>query len=348
MGKRISTDGSLADWLARQAVGGRFCAIPAGSVVYGGKILSTGGRRRQKILSERKSWAATADSEEKKRPLWEQLARRYGISDPGGAGQQWLLAIHGYFALVVKLVVWKWTEVYCSNSNANPSAPPSPDACYALETGQTSVGRLLGLDGENWFSWYLHLPSRWRQTFWTYVVLPVHAQLADLLPRWTSAAKPEGDNCPVQWAWIPDEWADRLFRDHFQRLYSALLPGLLRRRWEEYATPDGLARHVLRMAGYRGMQSGRLLEPACGSGSFLLAALYLAWENASLCPAACALAERPTTTSDGQAKGGCPSAKPADLSEWLRGVLEGIVGWDRSVWRFWRPGPIGSWPSVPG
>ena len=41
----------------------------------------------------------------------------------------------------------------------------------------------------------------------------------------------------------------------------------------EYYTPDWLARHVLDQVGYRGEARQRLLDPACGSGTFLLAAV---------------------------------------------------------------------------
>ncbi len=56
-------------------------------------------------------------------------------------------------------------------------------------------------------------------------------------------------------------------------LYQGLFPRPLRRQLGEYYTPDWLARHVLDEVGYRGGSAERLLDPACGSGTFLVMAL---------------------------------------------------------------------------
>lgn len=63
-------------------------------------------------------------------------------------------------------------------------------------------------------------------------------------------------------------------RDHFRQLYQDLMPHHYRHRKGEYYTPDWLAQHVLAQVGYRGQ--GRLLDPACGSGVFLVHALQKA------------------------------------------------------------------------
>ncbi len=56
-------------------------------------------------------------------------------------------------------------------------------------------------------------------------------------------------------------------------LYQDLFPRPLRRQLGEYYTPDWLARHVLDQVGYTGEPTQRLLDPACGSGTFLVMAL---------------------------------------------------------------------------
>jgi tRNA1(Val) A37 N6-methylase TrmN6 len=56
-------------------------------------------------------------------------------------------------------------------------------------------------------------------------------------------------------------------------LYQDLFPRPLRRQLGEYYTPDWLARHVLDQVGYTGQPTQRLLDPACGSGTFLVMAL---------------------------------------------------------------------------
>ncbi len=61
--------------------------------------------------------------------------------------------------------------------------------------------------------------------------------------------------------------------DLFKGLYQDLFPRTLRHELGEYYTPDWLAAHVLDQVGYTGDPTQRLLDPACGSGTFLLMAL---------------------------------------------------------------------------
>lgn len=62
-------------------------------------------------------------------------------------------------------------------------------------------------------------------------------------------------------------------RDLFKGLYEDLFPKPLRHALGEYYTPDWLAEHVLDQSGYAGDPAARLLDPACGSGTFLVAAI---------------------------------------------------------------------------
>lgn len=61
--------------------------------------------------------------------------------------------------------------------------------------------------------------------------------------------------------------------DLFKRFYQAFFPRALRHVLGEYYTPDWLADHVLDQVGYPGQADCRLLDPACGSGTFLLLAI---------------------------------------------------------------------------
>ena len=115
--------------------------------------------------------------------------------------------------------------------------------------------RLLGSHGEellpdNPFSWYSAVPS------------PSIRHLLDRLvdavarrPLAASTADGDGD-C-----------------DLFKALYEDLFPRALRRQLGEYYTPDWLADHVLDQVGYAGQPGARLLDPACGSGTFLVMAI---------------------------------------------------------------------------
>ena len=63
--------------------------------------------------------------------------------------------------------------------------------------------------------------------------------------------------------------------DLFKPLYESIFPRPLRHALGEYYTPDWLAEHVLRQAGWPGDRNLRLLDPSCGSGTFLMAAIEL-------------------------------------------------------------------------
>lgn len=69
-------------------------------------------------------------------------------------------------------------------------------------------------------------------------------------------------------------------RDLLRKLYQYLVPKELRHDLGEFYTPDWLAELVLNEVGYSGDPSHRLLDPACGSGTFLVSAIRRALDFA--------------------------------------------------------------------
>ena len=61
--------------------------------------------------------------------------------------------------------------------------------------------------------------------------------------------------------------------DLLKDLYQQLFPRPLRNELGEYYTPDWLADHLLDLLQYHGDTSTRLLDPSCGSGTFLIKAI---------------------------------------------------------------------------
>jgi len=61
--------------------------------------------------------------------------------------------------------------------------------------------------------------------------------------------------------------------DLFKNLHHDLFARSWRHWGGEYYTPDWLAGRLLDAAGYRGISNGRLIDPACGSGTFLCQAV---------------------------------------------------------------------------
>lgn len=62
-------------------------------------------------------------------------------------------------------------------------------------------------------------------------------------------------------------------KDLFKRLYQNLVPRDIRHKLGEYFTPDWLAELVLNESGYDGNPDKKILDPACGSGTFLVLAI---------------------------------------------------------------------------
>jgi len=80
---------------------------------------------------------------------------------------------------------------------------------------------------------------------------------------------------------IPDET-----RDILKKLYQFLVPRQIRHDLGEYYTPDWLAERCLSQAGYgvkdRDLLQKRVLDPGCGSGTFLILAIKRAKEHARI------------------------------------------------------------------
>lgn len=64
-------------------------------------------------------------------------------------------------------------------------------------------------------------------------------------------------------------------RDVLKGFYQALVPDALRKSLGEFYTPDWLVQHTTERAGVTNWLEARVLDPTCGSGSFLLNAIKL-------------------------------------------------------------------------
>ncbi len=69
-------------------------------------------------------------------------------------------------------------------------------------------------------------------------------------------------------------------KDLLKRLYQHLIPATLRHDFGEFYTPDWLANWVLDKVGYDGKPEVRLLDPSCGTGTFLILAINRVRERA--------------------------------------------------------------------
>jgi len=67
--------------------------------------------------------------------------------------------------------------------------------------------------------------------------------------------------------------------DYLKNFYQEVFPKQLRHDLGEFYTPDWLAKYVVNLAGFDGDINTRVLDPACGSGTFLVAIINKVFEK---------------------------------------------------------------------
>ncbi len=164
-----------------------------------------------------------------------RLAGRYDIETDAINAARLLLAMQTYYALLVNQLAERF-----GHGRVDGSLPGNP------------------------FSWCDSVRSK--------PVERLRERIADTCSHYQTA----GD-CPNfrlgENGTVPLDARDDGQCDLFKLLYQDLFPRPLRRQLGEYYTPDWLAGHVLDQVGYTGQPGSRLLDPACGSGTFLMMAL---------------------------------------------------------------------------
>ncbi len=178
----------------------------------------------------------------------EKLASVYGIDRPTLTPSPLLFAIHTYFALLAKLTAWDAIALHfhvASPVDELHNTKTDSQRREVLEAHEQGP-----MFRDDLFGWYI---DTWSESVgqWT-------GDLARILARYEPAAP---------WAATTDD------ADLLKRLYQGLFPRSVRHKLGEFYTPDWLAEHVLDQAGYTGEPDCRLLDPTCGSGTFLMTAI---------------------------------------------------------------------------
>jgi len=185
------------------------------------------------------------------------LGQFYGVSSKNVKPAELLFAVHTYYALFMKLLASEIVAFFhklptplqkmIQASTSNKLKREMED----LEAG--SIFRHFNitnfLEGDL-FAWY---PCIWDANI-EKLVRAMVARLDDYNPG-TLSEDPSNS------------------RDLLKKLYQQLFPKSVRHDLGEYYTPDWLADHVLATLGYDGNPDSRLLDPACGSGTFLVIAI---------------------------------------------------------------------------
>lgn len=169
-------------------------------------------------------------------------------------------AVHTYFALLIKFIAWLTVSRYLGEIDlpfGELKELPLDElqtALRSMERGETfrAHGICNLLEGD-FFAWYLRA--------WDKRIEGQVREMLKALSRYDPAT-------------LEDE--PELTRDLLKQLYQYLMPRHLRHDLGEYYTPDWLAQRVLNMVDggtYRGDPRKRVLDPACGSGTFLVLAI---------------------------------------------------------------------------
>lgn len=190
-------------------------------------------------------------------PKIQQLADCYGLPHKNLKAAELLFAVHTYYALFMKLLA---AEILAFSHNL-----PRPLAKIMQAQASGQLQRAMAnlesgaifhqlnitnyLDGDL-FAWYIHT---WSDDIATFVGL-MASRLAAYNPD-TLSKDPAGS------------------RDLLKNLYQRLFPKSVRHVLGEYYTPNWLADHLLTELGFCGDPNKRLLDPACGSGTFLVLAI---------------------------------------------------------------------------
>jgi len=171
-----------------------------------------------------------------------------------------LFAVHTYYALLVKLISLEIVYFYQLRNMPRHferllEAANASKLLKGLEEIELRGGIFHQLGVTNFlegdlFSWYLAV--------WTEPIQKVVRRILERLDEYNPGT-------------ISEDPAES--RDLLKKLYQQLFPGPVRHDLGEYYTPDWLAEHVLDEVGYDGDPGKRLLDPACGSGTFLVMAI---------------------------------------------------------------------------
>jgi len=191
------------------------------------------------------------------------LAEIYGLPADSNF-QAMLFCVHTYFALLMKLIAAELLSVsegsFGSSFSSLLAHAPKEELLKQLadiEDGGIYSKRGISnfLEGD-FFRWYLEAFDSPRLQD---AIRNMTRVLSEFEPA-TTTIEPE------------------VTRDLLKKLYQYLVPDVVRHHLGEYYTPDWLAEVVLDEAGYRGDTRKRVLDPACGSGTFLVLVIQRARE----------------------------------------------------------------------
>ena len=161
---------------------------------------------------------------------------------------QYIMALSTYIALVAKLVAA--LSLPNASTDMSDSSTDLETRLRELENGNLfrDAGVVNILSGD-FFAWYLD------EVYWDDLRQPIEVMVATLQHIDFNIRRKELSSV----------------RDLFKGMYETFMPKALRHAMGEFYTPDWLAAHALDNIGWT--PSDQLLDPTCGTGTFLLEAI---------------------------------------------------------------------------
>ncbi len=185
------------------------------------------------------------------------LAKSYEIDQNDLRPAELLFALHTYYAIFMKLLAAEIVAFF--------HELPSPLQKLIKATTSAKLKReLKDLESGGIFR-HLNITNFLEGDLFAWYVSAWSVKVEDLVRKMTAALD---DYNPGTLSEDPLQ-----SRDLLKKLYHHLFPRSVRHDLGEYYTPGWLADHVLEELGYEGDPRLRLLDPACGSGTFLVMAI---------------------------------------------------------------------------
>lgn len=194
----------------------------------------------------------------------KELARLYNIADKPDL-KKLLFAVHTYYVLLMKMLAAElislqegsWFASFTGEIEAASDSLLKSKVEHLENGGLFKQFNIVNFLEGDFFRWYLDV--------WDTTVAQNIRHLAIALQQFEPATATIN----------PDAT-----RDLLKKLYQYLLPRRVRHDLGEYYTPDWLAERLIRQIGYDGNPDKRVLDPSCGSGTFLSLCIRKAFDYA--------------------------------------------------------------------
>ncbi|MFP3074159.1 MAG: N-6 DNA methylase, partial [Caldivirga sp.] len=242
------------------------------------KLLSSGSGRTRLLFEDwmRLFKQATGYDPGKLKEL-KELVEEYGLSESNVNYDALIFSIHTYYALIMKLIAAEVAYLYGSGRFYRSYIAELDDA-YTKNSVEGLVAVLRELEDGGVFRRLLNIENFLEGDYFSWYLEEVDRDLADAIAEIARVLSDYEIATPQ----LEPEFA----RDLLKRLYQNLVPRDIRHSLGEYYTPDWLAELMLNEVGLsleNLMKMGeedslkplriKVLDPACGSGTFLV--LYI-------------------------------------------------------------------------